>query len=117
MRIRLIRKLADAIDGVDISEYAVGNVIDLPAGEARLLIAENWAVSADTSARWRDGRQFCGPTQVAEAADSARRHLVDQLRRASDWNEQRELFSGRRREDVVIDELHDGRATTVRADS
>jgi hypothetical protein len=39
------------------------------------------------------------------------------LRRASERNEQRELFSGRRREDVVIDELHDGRATTVRADS
>jgi len=117
MRVRLIRKLADAIDGVDISEYAVGDVIDLHPDEARLVIAEGWAVSADTSARWRDGRQFSGPTQVAEAADCARTNLVDQLRHASEGNERRELLSGRRCEDVVLDELRDARATTVRVDS
>jgi len=115
MRIRLVRKLADAIDGVDISEYAVGDVIDLPPGAARLLIAERWAASAATPARRRDVRQFSGPRQVAEAADSARRDLVDQLRRASEPNGQRgrERPSGRRREDVLLDELHDARATTI----
>ncbi len=118
MRIRLVRKLADAIDGVDLSDYAAGDVIDLPASEARLLIAEQWAASAETPAR-RDVRQFSGPTQVAEAADWARRNLADRLQRASEQNEQREreLPSGRRREDVLLDELHDARATTVRRDS
>jgi hypothetical protein len=118
VRIRLIRKLADAIDGVDLSEYVVGDVLDLPAGEARLLIAEKWAVSPETSAQ-RDVRQFSRPTQVAEAADSARRNFIDRLQRASEQNEprERELPSGRRREDVLLDELHDARATTVRADS
>jgi hypothetical protein len=119
MRIRLVRKLADAVDGVDISAYAVGDVLDLPPSEARLLIAEQWAASADTPARRFEVRRFSGPRQVAEAADSARRHLVDRLRLASEPNAPRgpERGSGRRREDMVIDELHDARATTVHADS
>jgi hypothetical protein len=45
MRIRLTRKLADIIDGVAISDYAVGDIIDLDPKEARLLLAERWAVS------------------------------------------------------------------------
>src|SRR4051794_14886999 len=90
MRIRLVRKLADAIDGVDISPYAVGDVIDLAAGEARLLIADRWAAAAENPARRRDVRRFSGPRQVAEAADSARRRLVDRLRLASEQNEPRE---------------------------
>jgi hypothetical protein len=45
MRIRLTRKLADFIDGVAISDYAVGDIIDLDPKEARLLLAERWAVS------------------------------------------------------------------------
>src|SRR5262245_58223736 len=50
MRLRLVRKLADTIDGVDISTYAVGDVIDVDRDEARLLIAEKWAVAAGTAA-------------------------------------------------------------------
>jgi hypothetical protein len=44
MRVRLTRKFADCIDGVDLSHRAVGEVIDLPLGDAILLIAEEWAV-------------------------------------------------------------------------
>lgn len=43
MRVRLIRKLASRIDGVEICDYSVGDVIDLPARDASLLIAEGWA--------------------------------------------------------------------------
>jgi hypothetical protein len=43
MRIRLTRKLADCLDGVDLSRHAVGDVFDLPGREACLLIAERWA--------------------------------------------------------------------------
>ena len=47
MRIQLARKLADRIDDVDLTHCHAGDVIDLPAGDALLLIAEGWAVLTD----------------------------------------------------------------------
>jgi hypothetical protein len=44
MRVRLIKKLAPHVDGVDLSHHEVGTVLDLPSTQARLLIAEGWAV-------------------------------------------------------------------------
>jgi len=41
--IRLTRKLADAVDGVDLSKRRVGQVLHLPRRDAWLLIAEGWA--------------------------------------------------------------------------
>jgi hypothetical protein len=46
VRIRLIRKLANYLDGIDLSAYQVGDVLDLPRREADLLIREGWAVPA-----------------------------------------------------------------------
>jgi hypothetical protein len=43
MRVRLIRKLAEKLNGVDVSTRCVGDVIDLPRREAELLVAEGWA--------------------------------------------------------------------------
>ena len=42
-RIRLIRK-PRCVDGVDVSEYAVGDSFDLGWRQAQLLVAEGWAV-------------------------------------------------------------------------
>ena len=44
VRVRLTRKLADEIDGVDLTGRRVGDVFDLPTSEARLLLAERWAL-------------------------------------------------------------------------
>lgn len=44
MRVRLTRKFADQIDGVDLEGFRVGDVLDLPPLQARLLLAEEWAV-------------------------------------------------------------------------
>jgi len=44
MRVRLTRKLAAQIDDVDLKGREVGDVFDLPPLEARLLLAEEWAV-------------------------------------------------------------------------
>jgi hypothetical protein len=41
MRVVLTRKLAECIDGVDLTGHIVGDVLDLPFAAARLLIAEN----------------------------------------------------------------------------
>jgi len=43
MRVRLTRKLADRIDGVDLRGCVVGDVLELPRAQASLLIAEEWA--------------------------------------------------------------------------
>ena len=41
--VRLTRKLAEAIDGVDLSHNKVGDQLDLTPRDARMLIAEGWA--------------------------------------------------------------------------
>lgn len=50
MRIRLTRKFAELIDGIDLSRRRVGDVIDIPIHDARMLIAEGWAVPDDSRA-------------------------------------------------------------------
>jgi hypothetical protein len=44
MKVRLSRVLADYLDGIDVRNYQAGDVLDLPAAEAHLLIAEQWAI-------------------------------------------------------------------------
>ena len=64
LKVRLVRKYARAINGVDLSPYAVGDVLDLTISQANLLMAEGWAVAAD------------GPR--------ARRSVKEHLNRAAD---------------------------------
>jgi hypothetical protein len=49
MRIRLTRKFADFINGIDLTRRRVGDIIDVPRHEAELLLAEEWASPADDS--------------------------------------------------------------------
>jgi hypothetical protein len=44
VKVRLTRKLARYVDGIDLSSHEVGDVFDLPPEQARLVIAENWAI-------------------------------------------------------------------------
>ena len=44
MRVRLTRKLAEQIDGVDLSRFDVGQVVDVSEPKGRVLIAEEWAI-------------------------------------------------------------------------
>lgn len=43
IRIRLTRKLAAVLNGLDVSSLHVGDVIELPDSAARMMIAERWA--------------------------------------------------------------------------
>ena len=47
VRVRLTRKLAAVVNGVDISAINLGDVIELPPRSAAMLIAEGWAEPAD----------------------------------------------------------------------
>jgi hypothetical protein len=52
--IRLIRKLASIINGIDLSTFQVGDVIRVPESTAAMLIREGWAEPiAETTQRER----------------------------------------------------------------
>ena len=44
MRVCLTHKYAEMLDGVDLSKKDVGDVLDLAPRDARLLLAEQWAI-------------------------------------------------------------------------
>ena len=43
MRIRLTRKFADLINGIDLSKAQTGETLDLSTRDAEMLLAEGWA--------------------------------------------------------------------------
>ena len=50
VRIKLIRKLSEFLNGYDLRSYQVGEVIDIGTSPASMLVAEGWAedvVAAD----------------------------------------------------------------------
>jgi hypothetical protein len=112
MRIRLLRKLADRLNGIDVSSYNEGDVLDLPRAEAELLIAERWALQfRDPS---RDVRAVSTVNAHAFAADRSERRTLEQLRRAREGFETKPLESHehRRAEDRIRDAHHDSRQKT-----
>jgi hypothetical protein len=44
VRIRLTRKLAARLNGVDVSKFKVGDLLELPDVQALMLVKEGWAV-------------------------------------------------------------------------
>jgi hypothetical protein len=69
--VRLIRKLAEKIDGVDLSRRSVGQIFSLPGREADLLVAERWAELAqpETADRKAERRGDSHKLPLATAAD------------------------------------------------
>lgn len=112
MRVHLTRKLAESVDGVDLSAHRAGDTFDLPNREAELLIAENWAVPA-AEERNREIRRCSVGHPLTQAADTVReriRRLAQQLE-----NGRFESEPHRRTEDRVLDELREGREHVVPA--
>lgn len=67
VRVRLVRKLAPLIDGIDLSHRAVGDTFRLPANEARLLITEGWSTEVRSRTRPRVKRNARRPRQAVAA--------------------------------------------------
>ena len=61
---RLTKRFAEFIDGVDLSRRRAGEEIELPTHEARLLLAEGWAELAS------------GPAAATSADKPPRRRLA-----------------------------------------
>ncbi len=109
MRVRLIRKLADALDGIDVSRYRDGDVIDLPCAQAELLLAEGWVCRIER-------RQPSTRAIRTIALDAPLRlRTVEQLRRIRAQMEAHRLaqLERRRIEDRIREELRDARARIV----
>jgi hypothetical protein len=51
VRVRLVRKLAQSVDGIDLSRHAVGDTLSVSRTEAHLLCAERWAVRVEPARR------------------------------------------------------------------
>lgn len=75
MWIQLTKKLAERLDGIDVSLRRVGDVLDLPPHEAVLLVAEGWARPvADCERDHRASKRSpdnsaTGSVEVAESDD------------------------------------------------
>ena len=61
VQVRLTRKLAEEIDGVDLSQRRVGDEFPLPESQARLLVAERWAVALENHKRKDDSNDNVEP--------------------------------------------------------
>ena len=44
MKVRLTKKLADRLDGIDVTERQEGDLLDLSAHDAAMLVEERWAI-------------------------------------------------------------------------
>ena len=106
MQIRLTRKFAEAIDGIDLSHYAVGDLIDLPHKDAELVIAEGWASSS--AGHPVRGRPPDTPTGHSARAIKHLRHVREQMGQG-----RFEPTLHRRAEDRIREALHDSRAHTI----
>ena len=51
MKIRLTKRFAKFIDGIDLSRATAGEVLEVSSHEAALLILEGWAAPIDEVAR------------------------------------------------------------------
>jgi hypothetical protein len=47
MRVKLVRKLANVINGIDLASVRVGDTVELNPRQAVLLIREGWAEPVD----------------------------------------------------------------------
>ena len=72
MQVRLTKKLAEAIDGIDLSARRVGDVVDLPTHDAEILLAEGWASPVEPA--------FGARARLVDADDRPRRSTKDRRR-------------------------------------
>jgi hypothetical protein len=73
MRVRLTRKLATCLDGVDLSDHRCGDVFEMTRHEAKLLIAEGWAVPVVSSEPRRMSSGVSGPLPRIQAENRGHR--------------------------------------------
>ena len=115
MRVRLTRRLATSIDGIDLSTRRVGDILDVTGDEAALLIAEGWATRI---AKRLSSASACGRADEGTAeAEGRGARLTEELRGLQQKirGQASGLRERRRAEDLIRDAWHDEHATVFRA--
>src|SRR6266545_4514540 len=84
MRVRIIRKLADWVDGIDLSRSTVGDFTDMPERHARIMVAERWAVFARRAA---DGEASADSAEPLSPSTAEGRRIGAERRRFSRLND------------------------------
>jgi len=116
MWIRLTRKLANFLNGIDVSDRHVGDVFELPTFSAHLLIAEGWA-ERYIPVRQPEvfGDRQAGPSE-SSAAEPWSVETLERLRRLREQANRRHYadVESRRAEDRIREELRDERARTIK---
>ena len=112
MWIRLTRKLADWLDGIDVTDRRVGDVFDLPIHDAQLLIAEGWAEPHLPVSVGTFGDQSTRAADCRDRVEAA----VSRLRQLRERRDRRdyETLERRRVEDRILEQLRDERAITIK---
>ena len=74
MRVKLTKKFAEVLNGVDLSRARAGDVLDISPRDAGLLLASEWALPAEEEEIHDRGNVVQMPTlqNRAEAADRPR---------------------------------------------
>jgi len=97
MRVRIVRKLADQVDGIDLKGRDVGDVIELAEPDARVIVAEQWAIPARRRA---DGPVAHAPQpETGRGRDGAVAMRIDRRRALSD----NDLYEQLREKQEVIE--------------
>ena len=112
VRVRLTRRLANYIDGVNLSAHHVGDVFDVTPHDGDLLLAEAWAVAVVP--RTRPQSQTAGA--LSRADTEVRRFLLaGQLRNIGEQIQRRSFqpHDYRRADDLIRDEWHDQHANVL----
>ena len=59
MKVRLTKKLADQLDGINVTDRREGDILDLSPREATMLVEERWALPERRERSARDTGQRC----------------------------------------------------------
>jgi hypothetical protein len=116
MWVRLTRKLAECLDGIDVSQRCVGDVFELPSADAELLVAEQWAEQYSLLPQAEHSDQRYSFLKDSSPAEASLPETLDGLRRIAEQIDRRRFPNGesRRAEDRLREELRDERATTIK---
>ena len=109
MWIRLTRKLANFLNGIDVSARQVGDVFELPTFDGHLLIAEGWAERYIPVHQPEDFRHRHSHIKDSLATEPSVAETLERLRRLREQTNRRHVADGenRRVEDRIREELRD----------